>query len=247
MASARHALRPENRKTVVMTSLALKSPSAMRLYYARRSLPHCLAAKWDRSRYYRRAEQRSCAGADFAIAYFIVLLKAGRPCLLGPHGPQGERFRTEAPKCKLKSLEKAGHVRDGKYRGRHCASEAWRLGLCCSGVHGCRFRRHWHESPLHPAGRDKSCKPARSYLARGSRRYRVADLLVIDHRHFHQICDPDHARRQSWRGRNPGTARLGESATRQGEPAARRHGRRRSHWSDACSTATAPSPRRFQC
>ena len=96
-------------------------------------------------------------------------------------------------------------------------------------MHGCRVRRHRDEPSLYPADRHEGCEPERSDLGGSGSRRRLTDLLVIDHRHFHQVCAPDHARRQPRRGRDPRASRLGESAPRQEQPAASGHGHRRSH------------------
>ena len=78
----------------------------------------------------------------------------------------------------------------------------------------------------------KAASADRTGIAGGGARRRVVDLLVADHRHFHQIRDPDHARRQSRRGRHPGAARLDQPASRQAKQAARGHGRDRPHRGD---------------
>ena len=93
----------------------------------------------------------------------------------------------------------------------------------------------------------KSASPYRAGHAGSRARHRVADLLVADHRHLDQIRDPDHARRQSRRGRHPRAARAGQPAPRQdktdGAPLWSS-----SAWSGRpCFTATARSRRRFRC
>ena len=111
--------------------------------------------------------------------------------------------------------------------------QACRLGIRILGVHGYRFRRHRHEPPLYPAGRHQGSERERSDHARGGDGHRVADLLVLDHRHLDQVRHPDHASRQPRRGRHPGPSGVGEPASRQGEQTACGHGRRGSHRRDA--------------
>ena len=73
----------------------------------------------------------------------------------------------------------------------------------------------------------KAAKSRRTTIAAGCARRRVVDLLVTNYRHLHQIRDPDHAGRQSRRGRHPGVARFDQPAPRQAEQAACDHGRDR--------------------
>ena len=102
----------------------------------------------------------------------------------------------------------------------------------CACLHGRRLRRHRNEPALHAAGSHKIRKSGWDGVAGGGARHRVADLLVVDHRHFDQIRDPDHASRQSRRGRHIGAACIDQSAPRQAEQAACRHGHDRPHRSD---------------
>ena len=79
----------------------------------------------------------------------------------------------------------------------------------------------------------KAASPDGQPDAGGRARHRVADLLVADRRHLDQVRDPDHARRQSRRGRHSGPARAGQPAPRQAQPTARRAGGGRPHRRDA--------------
>ena len=75
----------------------------------------------------------------------------------------------------------------------------------------------------------KAASPSGAISPDGGSRSGVADFLVTDHRHFHQVCAPDHARRQPRRGWYSGASRPGESAPRQDQPAACGDGHHRSH------------------
>ena len=107
------------------------------------------------------------------------------------------------------------------------------LGAGGARLHGGRVRRYRNEPALYVQRRRAGRQSLRTRLAGGGARHRFADLLVVDHRHLDQIRDPDHARRQSRRGRHFGAARAGQSAPRQTKPPARRHGRGRPDRGDA--------------
>ena len=124
------------------------------------------------------------------------------------------------------------HECDPKDWHREPLSPRARLGTCGACQHGCCLRRHWHKPALCAQRGGKGCKPRWSDIATCCAGSRIANILVFDHRHFHQIRDSDHACGQPRRGRHPRAARLGQPAARQAEQVARDHGCDRSHRSD---------------
>ena len=107
-----------------------------------------------------------------------------------------------------------------------------RLGTCGACLHGRCLRRHWHEPALCAQRGRKGRKSRWSDIAAGCAGRRLADLLVFDHRHLHQIRDPDHACGQPRRGRHLRAARFGQPAARQAKQVARDHGGDRSYRGD---------------
>src|ERR1700733_2974900 len=85
--------------------------------------------------------------------------------------------------------------------------------------------RHRHEPALYAQRRCEVRKSQRTGFAGSGGRHRVADLLGVDHRHLHQIRDPDHARRQPRRRRHSSAARSGQPAARKAQQMANGPGR----------------------